>query len=192
MGAGRQRWWDRDAARMAYVFGAYAREQELIAQGFVPFVDRVHTRQHLEHAGVPILREINALQADNSGGEWRTYTSWVPAWVQQLMEPTFEAAGATWRKLLARWAHQDPEFRAAAIAVLDLGGKDALQAFVEARHDALITELSQVEARIDAAYWTFTRCKASRPPVLQVPDAYERRKALRDMLEAPALRVTAP
>lgn len=90
-----------------------------------------------------------------------------------------------WRKLMERWAQRDPEFRAAAAAVLDSAGKVALQQFVEGRHDALVTELAQVEADIQAAYWRFTRCKRSKPPSLQVPRAYQRRAEIFAILRAP-------
>ncbi len=42
--------------------------------------------------------------------------------------------------------------------------------------EELKAELLKVDAIINAAYWTFTRCKRSRPPVLVCPDAYARRK----------------
>jgi hypothetical protein len=46
-------------------------------------------------------------------------------------------------------------------------------------------ELRQVEAKINNAYWTFTRCARGKPPCLVVPEAYRRRteikKALREL-----------
>lgn len=46
-----------------------------------------------------------------------------------------------------------------------------------------IEDLLRVEqARIDAAYWIYTRTRRGKPPVLVVPDAYARRNELREML----------
>lgn len=44
-------------------------------------------------------------------------------------------------------------------------------------------ELRTVNAKIDAAYWAFTRQARAKPPVLAVPAAYERRKALELLLK---------
>ncbi len=49
---------------------------------------------------------------------------------------------------------------------------------------ALEQELARQEARIDAAYWTFTRCARGRPPVLAVPDAYQARAKLKETIRA--------
>ena len=46
----------------------------------------------------------------------------------------------------------------------------------------LAAELREVEAQIDAAYWTFTRCRRGKPPILVVPAAYARRNELRRLL----------
>ena len=47
-----------------------------------------------------------------------------------------------------------------------------------------IEDLLRIEqARIDAAYWIYTRTRRGKPPVLVVPDAYARRKELREMLK---------
>lgn len=43
-------------------------------------------------------------------------------------------------------------------------------------------ELQRQLDRIDAAYWRFCRCKKAKPPVLQVPDAYERVTVLKQLL----------
>jgi hypothetical protein len=49
--------------------------------------------------------------------------------------------------------------------------------------DTRIAELERVEreadARIDAAYWRFTRAARALPPVLAEREAYERRNAAR-------------
>lgn len=48
-----------------------------------------------------------------------------------------------------------------------------------------IEDLLRVEqARIDAAYWIYTRTRRGKPPVLVVPDAYARRKELKAMLRS--------
>jgi len=55
--------------------------------------------------------------------------------------------------------------------------------------DELRAELLAEEARIDAAYWAFTRQARAKPPVLAVPDAYRRRAEIRDELNARGVRV---
>lgn len=189
MGAGWTRWWDPEVGKVRTVVRYAQRERELYLQGFLPFSDRTHTRMHLEAAGVPIVERVDSWQ--NAHSNQPTRRAWVPAWCEALMEPTFGAAGAEWRREMARYAQHDPEFRAAAIAVLELAGADALQAFVESQREVYAAELRRVEDEINAAYWRFTRCKRAKPPVLQVPGAYERRKALRTMLRLPAMRPSA-
>lgn len=57
--------------------------------------------------------------------------------------------------------------------------------------DDLLTELRDVQARIDAAYWRFTRCKRALPPSLAEPAAYRRRTELNALLkETPAMQPT--
>ena len=46
------------------------------------------------------------------------------------------------------------------------------------RRVVLEQERKEVEAKIDAAYWRFTRCARALPPVLAEPAAYERRRAI--------------
>ncbi len=46
----------------------------------------------------------------------------------------------------------------------------------------LEAELAQVDAKIDAAYWAFTRQARAKPPVLAVPAAYQRRSELHRLL----------
>lgn len=48
--------------------------------------------------------------------------------------------------------------------------------------ESLRAELREVQARIDAAYWRFTRCARASPPVLAVPDAYSRRTEIEALL----------
>lgn len=48
--------------------------------------------------------------------------------------------------------------------------------------EALRAELREVQDKIDAAYWRFTRCKRSKPPVLVVPEAYRRRREINETL----------
>lgn len=43
-------------------------------------------------------------------------------------------------------------------------------------------DLAAVQSTIDQAYWDFTRCAKALPPVMVVPEAYQRRKALREDL----------
>jgi len=43
----------------------------------------------------------------------------------------------------------------------------------------LLEELRRAEADIDAAYWRFCRCARAKPPVLEVPAAYQRRTECR-------------
>lgn len=50
--------------------------------------------------------------------------------------------------------------------------------------DELEAELASCEAKIDAAYWAFTRQARARPPSLVVPEAYRRRNELRAKLRA--------
>ena len=40
-------------------------------------------------------------------------------------------------------------------------------------------ELRQVEAKINEAYWYFTRCARANPPSMVVPEAYRRRTEIR-------------
>lgn len=47
-----------------------------------------------------------------------------------------------------------------------------------ARRPILRAELRVEEDRIDRAYWTFTRSARGKPPVLAVPDAYQKRAAI--------------
>jgi hypothetical protein len=44
-------------------------------------------------------------------------------------------------------------------------------------------ELRQVNAAIDALYWTFTRTARGKPPVVANPSLYERRKVLEAALK---------
>lgn len=44
------------------------------------------------------------------------------------------------------------------------------------------------QAKIDAAYWSFTRTARGKPPCLVVPEAYARRNELRAMLADRAKR----
>ncbi len=46
----------------------------------------------------------------------------------------------------------------------------------------LEAELKEVEAKINDAYWAFTRQANAKPPSLVVPEAYTRRKEIRDEL----------
>ena len=39
-------------------------------------------------------------------------------------------------------------------------------------------ELRAVQDEIDSAYWMFTRTKKGKPPIMTVPEAYARRRAL--------------
>ena len=48
----------------------------------------------------------------------------------------------------------------------------------------LRAELGKVEARIDALYWTFTRCARGKPPAVVEPDIYQRRNALQAEIRA--------
>ena len=48
--------------------------------------------------------------------------------------------------------------------------------------EALEIELRAAEAEIDAAYWAFTRQARAKPPSLVCPKAYERRKAIKEVL----------
>lgn len=43
---------------------------------------------------------------------------------------------------------------------------------------ALERELAEVQSGIDRAYWTFTRTKRGKPPVLVVPELYKRRREI--------------
>lgn len=47
---------------------------------------------------------------------------------------------------------------------------------------ALEEELREVQARIDDAYWAFTRRARAKPPSLVVPDAYRRRDEIQTRL----------
>lgn len=55
---------------------------------------------------------------------------------------------------------------------------------------ALQQELAECEARIDAAYWRFTRCARALPPILVVPEAYRRRNEIRALLKTQKKRVS--
>lgn len=44
--------------------------------------------------------------------------------------------------------------------------------------DELHEDLRACDEEINSAYWQFTRCANGKPPVLQVPHAYARRKEL--------------
>lgn len=46
----------------------------------------------------------------------------------------------------------------------------------------LRVELLVVQARIDNAYWLFTRTKRGKPPLLVVPDAYVRQREITERL----------
>lgn len=48
--------------------------------------------------------------------------------------------------------------------------------------EALEAELRDAEAEIDRAYWAFTRQARAKPPSLVCPKAYERRKAIKEVL----------
>jgi len=50
-----------------------------------------------------------------------------------------------------------------------------------ARRDQEIErELCEIRNKIDALYWTFTRTRRGKPPVLVRPDLYARQRALLD------------
>ena len=48
--------------------------------------------------------------------------------------------------------------------------------------EKLLVELRDCEAKIDRAYWAFTRQSRAKPPVLVVPEAYRRRREIKDQL----------
>jgi hypothetical protein len=56
------------------------------------------------------------------------------------------------------------------------------QSLDEETRAALEKELREVEDKIDAAYWKFSRQARAKPPVLVVPEAYERRNEIRALL----------
>jgi hypothetical protein len=41
----------------------------------------------------------------------------------------------------------------------------------------------KADAEIDAAYWRFCRCARAKPPVLECPDAYQRRSEAKRNLD---------
>lgn len=43
-------------------------------------------------------------------------------------------------------------------------------------------EATACQARIDAAYWAFSRTKRGKPPILVVPDAYQRLREIKALL----------
>lgn len=49
---------------------------------------------------------------------------------------------------------------------------------------AITDALEHAQARIDDAYWHFTRCAGARPPSLVVPEAYAERARLQPRLAA--------
>jgi hypothetical protein len=51
----------------------------------------------------------------------------------------------------------------------------------------LEAEAVACKAKIDAAYWAFSRSKRGKPPILVVPEAYQRLREINGLL-----RVTAP
>lgn len=51
---------------------------------------------------------------------------------------------------------------------------------MNARLAEINSELAEVKAKIDAAYWRFCRCARAKPPSLAEPDAYKRRKELEE------------
>jgi hypothetical protein len=51
-----------------------------------------------------------------------------------------------------------------------------------ADRDALMVEHDRATHKIDAAFWSFTRCKRTLPPPLAVPDAYTRRAWIEEAL----------
>lgn len=55
----------------------------------------------------------------------------------------------------------------------------------EAEKRALEEELARISARIEAAYWRFTRQARALPPVLAVPGAYVRRREILLLLGRP-------
>lgn len=54
----------------------------------------------------------------------------------------------------------------------------------ESEAERLREELRAVQAKIDAAYWAFTRQARAKPPSLVVPEAYRRRAEIEDLLRA--------
>lgn len=55
----------------------------------------------------------------------------------------------------------------------------------EAERLALEAELRRVDARIQDAYWAFTRTARGKPPSMAVPEAYKRRAEIEKLLWGP-------
>ncbi len=62
------------------------------------------------------------------------------------------------------------------------GCPDAKEEHTRPIRKQLEAELRTLNDAIDAAYWTFTRCKRGKPPVLVVPEAYARRREIEEQL----------
>lgn len=52
------------------------------------------------------------------------------------------------------------------------------------RIEAIRATQAEAHARIDAAYWRFTRCRNAPPPSMAEPEAYRVREAARHVLAA--------
>lgn len=50
--------------------------------------------------------------------------------------------------------------------------------------EAILADLDAVNDEINKAYWAFTRQARAQPPAMTVPDAYARRRMLREELRA--------
>ena len=48
--------------------------------------------------------------------------------------------------------------------------------------EALRAEETQLKAKIELAYWSFSRTKRGKPPILVIPEVYARLREVRNLL----------